>query len=81
MRLTILDRGHTLRMKAVLKLIGVMSRAPAPDVLKTLMYRPEFFGRPIGAIFQEAMRGPSEWSVAEREMMASYVSKVNECEF
>jgi hypothetical protein len=81
MRLEILDRGHTLRMKAVLKLIGVMSGAPAPDVVKTLTYRPEFFGKPMGTVFQEVMRGPSEWSVAEREMMAAYVSKVNECEF
>jgi len=32
-------------------------------------------------VFQTAMRGPSEWTIAEREMMASYISKVNECEF
>jgi hypothetical protein len=81
MRLAILDRGHTFKMKAVMKLIGVMSRMPVPDIIKTLMYRPEYFGKPMGGVFQESMRGPSEWSVAEREMMASYVSKVNECEF
>jgi len=81
MRLEILDRGHALHIKALLKIIGMTSGAPAPDVVKTLMYRPEFFGKPMGAVFQEAMRGPSEWSIAEREMMASYVSKVNECEF
>jgi AhpD family alkylhydroperoxidase len=27
------------------------------------------------------MRGPSEWSVADRELMAAYVSKVNRTEF
>ncbi len=81
MRLAILDKGHTLRIKAVFALIRTMSRVPVPDVLKTLMYRPEFFGKPMGGVFQEAMRGPSEWTVAEREMMASYVSKMNECEF
>jgi hypothetical protein len=80
-RLAILDRGHTFKMKAVMKLISVMSRMPVPDVIKTLMYRPEFFGKPMGGVFQEAMRGPSEWTVAEREMMASFVSKTNECEF
>ena len=81
MRLDILDRGHTLKLKAVMKLIGVMSRVPVPDVVKTLMYRPEYFGKPMGAVFQEALRGTSEWTVAEREMMAAYVSKVNDCEF
>ena len=27
------------------------------------------------------MRGPSQWSVADRELMAAYVSKINETEF
>jgi uncharacterized peroxidase-related enzyme len=27
------------------------------------------------------MRGPSAWSVGDRELMAAYVSKMNECEF
>ena len=81
MRLSILDRGHTLKHKAVMMLIRTMSRVPVPDIIKTLLYRPEFFGRPLGRVFQTAMRGPSEWAVAEREMMAAYVSKINECEF
>ena len=81
MRLGILDKGHTFGTKAIFVLIRTMSRVPVPDVLKTLMYRGDFFGKPVGKVFQEAMRGPSEWSVAEREMMASYVSKMNECEF
>ncbi len=81
MRLDVLDRGHTLGKKALFVMIRVMTRVPVPDVVKTLMYRPEFFGTPMGFVFQTAMRGPSEWTIAEREMMASYVSKVNECEF
>jgi hypothetical protein len=32
-------------------------------------------------VFQEVMRGPSAWSVADRELMAAYVSRVNACEF
>jgi AhpD family alkylhydroperoxidase len=27
------------------------------------------------------MRGPSEWSVGDRELMAAYVSEMNDCEF
>jgi len=81
MRLDVLDRGHTLGTKALFAMIRVMARMPVPDVVKTLKYRPDFFGAPMGVVFQTAMRGPSEWSVAEREMMASYISKTNECEF
>ena len=29
----------------------------------------------------EAMRGPSEWSIGDRELMAAYVSKLNDCAF
>ena len=81
MRLGVLDHGHTFAKKALFLVIRTTSRQPVPDVVKTLMYRPEFFGALMGDVFQEAMRGPSEWAVAEREMMASFVSKMNECEF
>jgi AhpD family alkylhydroperoxidase len=45
------------------------------------MYRPEFYGNPMKRITHEAMRGPSAWSVGDRELMAAYVSKVNGTEF
>ena len=81
MRLARLDTGHTLATKALFVMIRVMSKHPVPDVVKTLRYRPEFFGQPMGEVFQEVMRGSSEWSIADRELMAAYVSKTNECEF
>lgn len=81
MRLGVLDRGHRLRTKALFAMIRVVSRHPAPDVVKMLQYRPEFFGAHMSEVFQEVMRGPSEWSVGDRELMASFVSKTNECEF
>ena len=81
MRLPMLDTGHTLGTKALFAMIRVMSRHPVPDVVKTLRYRPDLFGQPMGEVFQEVMRGPSEWSIGERELMASFVSKTNECEF
>jgi hypothetical protein len=81
MRLGILDSGHTFGMKVQFVLIRLLSGFPAPDVLKTLRYRPEFFGRHMNRVFQEVMRGPSEWSVGDRELMAAFVSKANACEF
>ena len=50
-------------------------------VLKTLNYRPELFGRPFSAALEVAMRGPSEWSAAERELFAAFVSSLNQCLF
>ena len=81
MRLDVLDNGHPLPTKALFALIRVMSRHPAPDVVKTLKYRPEFWGDAMSELFQEVMRGPSSWSVGDRELMAAFVSKTNECEF
>lgn len=81
MRLAVLDSGHTFKTKAIFAMIRVLSRHPVPDVVKTLMYRPEFFGGHMSKVFQEVMRGPSEWTIGERELMAAYVSKTNECEF
>ena len=81
MRLEVLDRGHTLGKKALFAFIRMVSRHPVPDVVKMLHYRPEFFGAPMGSVFQQVMRGPVGVVVGERELMAAFVSKTNECEF
>ena len=81
MRLDVLDRGHTLGVKALFAVIRVLSGHRAPDVVKTLRYRPEFFGGPMSDLFQAVMRGPSPWSIGDRELMAAYVSRANTCEF
>ena len=51
------------------------------DVIKLVKYRPGFYGTPMGAVTQEAMRGPSAWSIADRELMAAFVAKTNQSEF
>jgi AhpD family alkylhydroperoxidase len=79
MRLQILDRGHRLVTRAVFALIRLMSRQPVPEAVKLVMYRPDFYGSPMKAVTQGAMRGPSAWSVADRELIAAYVSKLNAC--
>lgn len=81
MRLSILDRGHSFKTKALFVLMRAFSRQRVPDVVKTVTYRPDFFGNPMNEVFQEAMRGESAWSVGDRELMAAFVSKTNECEF
>jgi len=53
----------------------------APDVARVLLYRPELFGKPVNKYFQRLLRGASEWTVGERELIAAYVSHANECRF
>ena len=67
--------------KAKFALIRLMSGAPTLDVVKTLSFRPRLFGNPFNALTEEVMRGPSEWSVGERELFAAFVSERNRCEF
>jgi hypothetical protein len=51
------------------------------DISLALRYRPELFGEPASAYFQEVMKGPSEWTEAELELFAAFVSKLNQCPF
>jgi uncharacterized peroxidase-related enzyme len=81
MRLAILERGHRLGAKALFAIIRTVSRQPVPDVLKLMMYRPDFFGNDMKSITHEAMRGPSEWSIGDRELMAASVSTENASEY
>ncbi|MBE7448470.1 MAG: hypothetical protein HS111_06165 [Kofleriaceae bacterium] len=81
MRLPEIERGRGLGNKALFALIRVLSRHRAPDVVRTLRFERHLFGEPMNEVFQAVMRGPSEWTVGERELFAAWVSKKNECEF
>lgn len=81
MRLAILDSGHGFGTKALFALIRTVSRQPVLDVIKLVKYRADFYGGPMQGVTHEAMRGPSAWSVGDRELMAAFVAKTNECEW
>jgi hypothetical protein len=77
MRLSCLDHGHRLRARLFLRLTS----SDAPDVVRMLLYRPEFFARSLLALTVPAMRGPSYWTVGEREEMARQVAERHRCAF
>ena len=81
MRLPIVERGHKLPKKLILMLIGLTTRRRAPDIVRTIFYRPELWGAPISEWTQVVMRGPSAWSVWERELFAAFTSRLNQCVF
>ena len=80
MRLRAVERKHRLKERLILGLVRLMS-GDVPDIMRTLFHRPEFFGRPLGALTNRAMRAPGDWAVAERELFAAYVSQRNHCAF
>jgi hypothetical protein len=81
MRIRRLDNGQRATQRLFLRLMAVASRRDAPDVVKTMLYRPGFFGRPFSALTHQVMRGPSPWAVGERELFAAFTSKLNQCPF
>ena len=80
MRIAIAERGG-MTDRLLYGLIRMLSGFRAPDVVRTLRYRKPFFGAAHGAHTHAVMRGPSAWSVGERELFAAFVSRLNECRF
>jgi uncharacterized peroxidase-related enzyme len=80
-RLEILNSGYQFGPRLLFALIRLASRRPVPDAAKLVFYRPGFYGTQMKEFTHAAMRGPSEWSIADRELMAAFVSMTNECPF
>jgi AhpD family alkylhydroperoxidase len=81
MRLAILDQGHSFGTKVMFTFIRLFSGHRVVDAVKLVMYRPDFYGGPMKPLTHEAMRGPSAWSVGDRELMAAFISQQNATEF
>ena len=81
MRIARLDHGHTVREKLLFVVVRLVSGFRAPDVLKTLRYRTTFFGWHQSVLTHQVMRGPSDWTVGERELFAAFVSRLAQCPF
>jgi uncharacterized peroxidase-related enzyme len=77
----VLNHGYRPGTKLLFAAIRLFSRQPVPDAARLVFYRPGFYGARAKEFTHEAMRGPSAWSVGDRELMAAYVSTVNESAF
>lgn len=81
MRLAEVGRGDSLRSRALIWIISTVSGVRLPDAARVAFYHRDFVGQTFGAWTQAVMRGPSEWSIGERELMAAMVAAWNSCTF
>ena len=80
-RLSVVDHGHAPNEAAVLQEARERSGREPLGVVKTLLYRPELFGKPFTEELHRVMRGPSDWSAGERELFAGFTSLLDQCLF
>jgi uncharacterized peroxidase-related enzyme len=59
----------------------VLKDAPVSGIQRVLTYHSSLFGEPFSAFAQAVLRGPSFWSVGERELFATFVSAKDQCPF
>jgi hypothetical protein len=81
MRLSVLDSGHSLRYKLQMRVMSLIRGATLPDVVRMLLYRREFFGKPFGRLTHHAIQESPHWSIGECELFAAFVSRQNHCPF
>jgi len=81
MRLTDVERGDSPWHRALIRMISRVSGMRLPDADRVAFYDRGFAGPSLGEWTQKTMRGPSPWSVSERELMAACVAAWNSCPF
>ena len=81
MRLEILERGHRLPAKVFQRMAAIVFGHRVEDAIRTALHRPAFFGRHLLTLVNEVLRGPSFWTPGEREYMAVFTSRLNECPY
>jgi uncharacterized peroxidase-related enzyme len=81
MRLYEVERGDGPFWPVLIRLISLMSGMRLPDAARAVFYHKAFFGDPMSLWTHAAMRGESDWTVGERELMAAMIAQWNVCPF
>ena len=81
MRLSKVESGHRPPQKLLLGFSSLITLSAPLDVVRVFMYRPEYFGRTFCELAHVMLRGPSDWSVGERELFGAFTSSLNSCVF
>lgn len=81
MRLKEVERGDTFFNRMLIPFISFVSGMRLPDAARAVFFHEDFFGAPMSAWTQGAMRGESSWSIGERELIAALTAQWNSCLF
>jgi len=81
MRLKILDRGSGVLQRWQYAIVRAFLGGHVPGSVSVVSYRRNFFGKHFAGCVQEALRTRGEWTVAELEIFAAFVSRLNQCRF
>ncbi len=81
MRLHQVEKGDGFFQALLIRFISMVSGMRLPDAARIVMYHDDFYGKPMAAWTQAAMRGDSNWSVGERELFAAMTAEWNSCTF
>jgi uncharacterized peroxidase-related enzyme len=81
MRLSKVEKGDGFFQGLLFRFISMVSGMRLPDAARIVMYHQDFYGKPMTAWTQAAMRGESGWSVGERELFAAMTAQWNSTVF
>jgi AhpD family alkylhydroperoxidase len=76
-----IDRGAYFNHRLLRRFISVASGMRFRGAARIALKQKALLGTSLGAWTQSAMRGPSAWSIAERELMAAMAAQWNACAF
>jgi uncharacterized peroxidase-related enzyme len=81
MRLPEVEKGDGFFYRILIRFISMVSGMRLPDAARIVMYHQNFYGKPMTSWTHAVMRGESNWSVGERELVAAMVASWNQCPF
>jgi uncharacterized peroxidase-related enzyme len=81
MRLDVLGHARSWPARAFVRVAETALRQRMDPVALAAMHAPDLWGRPFLALGSQVLRGPSFWTVGEREYLAMAVSTFNDCPF
>jgi uncharacterized peroxidase-related enzyme len=80
-RLHEIERGDGFGSRLLIGFISLVSGMRLPDAARVAFYHKAFFSGAMGRWTHRTMRGASDWTIGERELMAAMVAKWNSCAF
>jgi len=75
------ETGQRFPQKLLIAFLTLKNRVRVPDVVRTLTYRPELYGKTYNKWLHTILREDSPWAVGERELFAAFTSRCNQCPF